>query len=487
MMRTMLRLMFKEELRTHATYSGQRFWTFPVMVFIFATIFALSMESLLVETTLEQLMILALASVFLYGLGVGSFGFMGRQFVEKRYGTRNYIVATPSILPITYRTTFFGLYVRDSIFYLLLVLVPAVGGLAVAAPFVGFKLTSIFFFFVAALLSFQLGTSLSFLGSVLYNRSIIVFLIFTSSIIIAVFLGGVLSFFDVELLIPPLGFEFSLPPFDNDYVKALLLAGVSIAAIAVMTGISLALVKFYYVVRDVRHESILPRYIEMFKISRSYKEIVGKEFVDLKRSGTVGKMFFSFVLPLVFLSFTSWFINSGLGIEVGFNTVFYGAMVGFLGVLLYSWLNNVDHVDYYSLLPVTVPEVIRARLFVFMFLTIGISTIFVIGISIMNNEVDILWLALLVMFVTSVYMVVMTAYLTGLRTNTFLFDMGIMSRFAVMSFLPDVCLTILSFTIRTDPIFSAVSIMIVLGILMGATAILLKGIETKWGRFGFDA
>jgi nitrate reductase gamma subunit len=80
----------------------------------------------------------------------------------------------------------------------------------------------------------------------------------------------------------------------------------------------------------------------------------------------------------------------------------------------------------------------------------------------------------------------MTAYLTGLRTNSFLFDMGIMSRFAIMSFLPDVCLTILSFTLRTNPVFSAGSIILVLAILIGTTAILYRGIENKWSRTGFD-
>jgi len=155
-------------------------------------------------------------------------------------------------------------------------------------------------------------------------------------------------------------------------------------------------------------------------------------------------------------------------------------------VMLYSWLNNVDSVDYYSLIPVTVPQIIKARVLVFLFLTVGISAAFVVAIAIINGEIDILWLSLLVMFTTSVYMVVMTAYLTGLRTNTFLFDMGVMSRFAVMSFLPDVCLTILSFSMRTS--WSAViGIAIVIMALVGATIILYRGIEKKWRGAGFDS
>ena len=479
--------MLKEELRTHTTYSGKRkFFTFPIMVFIFSTIFSLSLKTLLEETSLEQLILLSMAGAFIYGVGVGSFGFMGKQYIEKRYGTRNYIVAMPALLPMTYRQTFFAMYLRDSIFYIGLVLLPAIGGLLVAAPFAGLRVTSILLFFSGAVLSFQIGTSLSFLGSTLYTRSIPVFIAFTSGVIALVFMGGVMELFDVALIVPSLGFQFSVPPLGANYAEAALFAGAGLLSVAVMTGLSLWLIRIRFVSRDVKYESLLPRYIERFRSSGKYRDVIGKEFVDIKRSGTIGKMFFSFVLPLVFLSFTSWFVNAGLNIAVGFNTVFYGAMVGFMGIMLYSWLNNVDSIDYYSLLPMTVPQVIRARVMVFLFLTVGISSVFVVAIALINGEIDILWLSLLVMFITSVYMVVMTAYLTGLRTNTFLFDMSVMSRFAVMSFLPDVCLTILSFSLRVS--WSAViGIIIVLAVLIGATAILYRGIEKKWRSTGFDA
>jgi hypothetical protein len=82
--------------------------------------------------------------------------------------------------------------------------------------------------------------------------------------------------------------------------------------------------------------------------------------------------------------------------------------------------------------------------------------------------------------------VVMTAYLTGIRTNTFLFDMSVMSRFAVLSFLPDIGLTILSFSIRTNWVFSLTGIAIVLFSLLGSTAILYRGIEKKWRGTSFD-
>jgi hypothetical protein len=209
----------------------------------------------------------------------------------------------------------------------------------------------------------------------------------------------------------------------------------------------------------------LPRIL--FRLRRFQRDgaLLGKEFLDLQRSGTFAKMFFSFVTPLLFLSFTAWFVRYGLQVPVGFNTVFYAGMVGFFGVILYNWLNNVDATDYLATLPVSVPEVIRTKLLTFLLLTTGISVGFVVTIAWLNADTRLLWLAIPIVVVTSTYMV---------------FDPGVLARFSVMSMLPDFGLTILSFTIDRDPRFAVTGIGIVLAVLAATTYILLKGIDAKW-------
>jgi hypothetical protein len=124
------------------------------------------------------------------------------------------------------------------------------------------------------------------------------------------------------------------------------------------------------------------------------------------------RMIFAYIVPLVFLSFTTYYVNHGLNIPVGFNAVFYGAMVGFFGVLLYSWMTNTDLNDYYETLPVRVPQVIRAKLMAYFLLTTGVSTLFVIGISTLNDEWQFCgWPGRA--YCTSAYMILATPYLTG--------------------------------------------------------------------------
>lgn len=481
--------MLKEEFRTHSSYSGkQRFLTFPLFVLVLSFFSGLTLDRMTEQVSLEQMGVFSNLSAFLYGLSVGAFGLMGREYLERRHGTSNYLVAMPYLLPLSFRTTFMGIYLRDAVFYVLLLLVPATLGLVFAAPVAGFHLTSIGLFFIAVSLSFMLGLSLSFFASIIYIRNVPVFLGVTA-VIAAVFVShGFLGVPELETIIPSLGYQMNVAPFGDDYATAALYAAIAILAIVAFTVVAFILVQVRINISTRMHDDLLPKMYNRVTFMKGLnRTLISKEFLDLRRSGTVAKMFFSFVLPLLFLSFTTWYVNYGLSIPVGFNAVFYAAMVGFVGVMMYNWLNNVDLAEYYSLLPVTVPQLIKIRILVFLFLTLGISTFFVIAISVLNGETELLWLALIVMFITSLYTVVMTAYLTGLKTNSFLFDTSVLVRFSVLSFFPDLCLTILSFTLQADWTIAVAGIALVLVMLSMATIVFFRGIDMKWDRTPFPA
>ena len=482
----LLKLMLTEEYRMHARYSSRRmFLAFPAFVGLFSFAIGATSARLLEVTPLGQAVLMLHVSAFLYGLGVGAFGFLGAQYLERRHGDRNYIVAMPALLPMSFRRTFLGMYLRDAIFYVALVLVPMALGLVASVPLTGFRITSIGFLFLAALLSFLLGMSLSFFVSTLYMRSRIAFAGAVAVICGAFAAHGLFRLVPIETLLPGLAMHYALPPFAPPGGAALIAGLAGLGLIAACVAGALVLVPDQYEPRSKPEGEELPGVDARLGIARGYRILLAKEFVDLKRSGTVAKMFFSFVTPLIFLSFTAWFVRTGLRAPVGFNSVFYGGMVGFFGVLLYSWLNSVDSMDYYATLPVGVPTVIRTKLLAFLVLTTGISTAFVVGVSALNGDVRLLWLALPVMFVTSVYMVVMTAYLTGLRTNSFLFDPAILAQFSVLAVLPDLGLTILSFTVDRDPVFTVAGISLVLAALAIATLFLYRGLDRKWAGSSF--
>ncbi len=477
----LLRLMIKEEFRVHASYSGRTmFLAFPFIITMFSLAIAVTSQRLLAYTPLGDAILLLHLSVFLYGLSVGAFGFLGRQYLERKNGTRNYIVAMPGILPMRLRRTFLGMYVRDAIFYVLLLLAPAVIGLALSVPVTHFHLASIGVLFAAALLDFLVGMSLSFFVSTVYMLSRAGFGVSVVGVSAVFAAAGAFRWIPVSWILPGLAAHDVLPPLGSDPASAAIFALVGIAVVAGLVAAAVVLVPERYEPQAVVAREELSRYAARFERFPRYGTLLAKEFVDLKRSGTFAKMFFSFVAPLLFLSFTAWFVRYGLQVPVGFNTVFYAGMVGFFGVMLYNWLNNVDAMDYLATMPVSVPQVIRAKLVAFLLMTSWITVGFVVAIGWLNGDTRLLWLAVPVALITSVYMVTMTAYLTGLRTNSFLFDPGVLARFTVLSMLPDLGLTILSFTIDKDLGFAVAGIAIVLAFLSGATYFLHKGIEAKW-------
>jgi hypothetical protein len=475
-MRTLIPLMLKEEFRFHASHSNKHiFLSFPVIVCLFSLATALSSSRIFEEVSQNDFLRMVHISIFLYGMSVGAFAFMGTQIVERRFGRRNFLVAMPMFLPLTFKKTFLGLYIRDVIFYVALLIFPLILGLILSVPATNFSLVSIGFLFVAILLSFLLGMSFSFFMSAVYIRFTKLFIGLLGVIVLGL-VGYALGYYEIELFIPTIQFQFRREPLH--FVE-------SLALTFLLPFAATMLISEKHETAEGRFQNAITEYETKFSFFKQYSILLAKEFIDLKRSRTYAKIFFSFITPLIFLGFTSFLIRFGFNVPVSFNTIFYAAMVGFFGVLIYSWLNNVDVTDYFETLPITVPMLIKTRLIIFFILTLWISTIFVVGIGIINNDLSMLWLAIIVMLITSMYMVITIAYLTGLRTNTSLFAPDIMLKFWILALLPDVCIGLLSFTLYTNVIFSILGIFIVCSMLIFASFVLYRGINEKWGGAEF--
>ncbi len=478
--------MLKEEYRLHVSYSSRTiFLAIPFFVAIVSFFIGVTLNRLEDSVSLGELLTLANMGVFLYGLSVGAFGFLGKMYIERRQGKINFLITMPTILPLSFRRAFLGLYLRDVIFYIALILVPAMAGLMIAVPIAGISPISAGAVFLPVLLSFLCGISLSFAISVIFTRSLPAFLAVVIAFILVIS-GHAIGLYGLDMVLPPLGLQFTLPPYAFVVSAAAAYAATSLLFIGAFTVVAVLLVTERYEAARSTYVEILPRYLLRFRFLRGYRSLVAKEFVDLVRSGTIWKMTFSFIAPLVFLSLTTWYVSNGLGIPVGFNTVFYAAMIGFFGVLMYSWLTNVDMVDYYETLPVTVPTLIRTKLIVFFLITSGISTAFVFIIALLNGELGSLWLALLVLYIMSAYMVIATAYLTGISPQSFLFNPQILTKFAVISILPDLCLTILSFSLDSVPMLAASGIGLVCLVLLTCTILFYRGIDRKWAGRSFS-
>jgi hypothetical protein len=468
----LLKAMFKEEFRLQSSYSNR--WStmmFPMMLCVMSFILAVSLPKLQSAMSMKQMLMGVHLSALLYGIVVGGFAFLGREMLERRWGQATFLLSSAQTLPITFRRTFLAFFLKDTLYYIFITLLPVTLGLALSIPITHFHAMSVLALFGSLTLTFVYGISFAFFMSAIYTRSRRVFMGLTSAVVVLVLASAFLHLFGVGFIAPSIEFWASRNPWALLASAALSFAWSSWAVMLVEERFESP-----SVVVKGEYETTANRFAWFGRLS----PYLAKEWTDLVRSRTLSKITLAFILPLAVLSAFDWFLEKTLSTSIQFTSIFYGGMVGFFGVLIYSWLNNIDYVEYYSTFPVVVSDIVRAKLIMFVLLTSGISTGFVVGMSALHGEWARLPVALLVMFSTSIYMVVVTAYLTGLRTNVYLFDTRILTKFAFLSIVPLMAVTFLSMAEERLGWLMLLAIAVVCLVLATATRLLLGRLDLRW-------
>jgi hypothetical protein len=180
-----------------------------------------------------------------------------------------------------------------------------------------------------------------------------------------------------------------------------------------------------------------------------------------------------------------WIFKSGLSVVLDFNIIFYGGLIGFFGLMTYSWLTNIEPNEFLNVQPVGVDEVIRAKLVLYFLLTTPVSLVYLVLIGVLNGEYAYLPVAALVGLSTMVYVAAVTGRMTGLRANTMLFDAAVLGRFAAAIVPPLVIVELASFWLRTA-FWPATAVLVALSAaLLVASRLLLAGIRPRWARSPF--
>ena len=473
----LMKAMFKEEFRLQASYSSAiSTMTFPVMLIGLSFIVAVSLPALESEVSMDRMLYMVHTVILLYGMAVGAFAFLGREMMERRWGHATFLLAAPQTLPISFKTTFLVFYLKDLLYYIFMTLLPLTVGLLISIPITGFHVTSVLLLFGTMIATFLYAISFSFVMSSVYMRSRAVFIVMSVVVLGLIGAAGFAGLFDLGILVPSIAFQFSGDPWA---LAASITASLAFATWAVL------MVEDKMESPVVQVESHFDEVYVKFERFGRYQPYLAKEWIDLIRSRTLSKLMTAFVLPLAVLSAFDWFLGTTVSSEIEFSTIFYGGMVGFFGVLIYSWLNNIDYVEYYNTFPVQVPTIVKSKLIIFVLLTGGISTTFVVVMTGIKGDWRNLPIALVVMFSTSIYMVVVTAYLTSLRTNVYLFDTKILTRFAVLSVIPLMAITFLTMAQDVLGWRMVVALALVCMVLATAARILLMRLDRKWAHEAF--
>ncbi len=516
-------VMFKEEYRKNVEFAKARqMILFPLLLSLVTMVSTVGLQFLVGDSaaqtsdtdvnsfTWQELRFALHLPLLVFSLGMGTFAFMGRDALVRRTASKNHLLASPALQPLPNSMAHFAYFVKDLVFYVLLILSPIILGMGLGKGLDTFfdiktplEYSSLPWTWFAMVVTLAQGLVISFLASALWMRGR-PFTIFGP---IAVVLIGIIvgvGVFDIEMILIGLQIQTN---------KNLLLGIVGFAMCILLGYLSSLLIIDDFDVSVVEKGDLFkPIYAKLSFLGRGeIRLIVAKEFVDLFRSGSIKKMVVSYTIPLAVLLGMAWLIDFAEA-PIPINLLSYAPFLGFFGFNFYSWLTILDSPEFMNGLPVRVPQLIRAKVLVYFLITSWISLIFIILMAWRLDEWASLPTSIVVMFANSIYIVALTAFLMGLRPNKAIFDASIMIWFWIGTVLPLLGLFLLSFTQGDVSLYGNwwerasqdglaatagmydetmvrqgyVGMLVISGFLLFASAVLWKLMDRRWGAAEFS-
>ncbi|MBU0756672.1 MAG: hypothetical protein KKF44_01285 [Nanoarchaeota archaeon] len=407
---TILKSMIKEEWRFHASLFGNLlFGLFPVLILLFS--FTGSLLSPIIGYLGDPTLVI-LCFFILFGLTVGSFGLLGRKVMNRRFGQASMIAYSSRTLPVSLKMIFFNFYVKDLIYYFLFWILPYSAGVFLGALLGMVTLKYAFMLFIAVSFSFLFGLSFSFLFSTLYVHlekltSVLMGIVFVLLLFSKRLLGV-----DVLSMLP--SYRFML---DGDYFMILLW----LIILGLMSFMSILFMKADYASpKRQSSKNYLEFHIEKFGRYIKGSHFIVKDFLDMARSrGGLGKVLFSFIIPVMFVWFLLEVFTENFPV-VNF-AVLFSLFFGAITSTIYNLLTEFEIFSSYEFLPVTPSMIIKAKLRTFVLVNI-ISPFILFFVLVKTGSLDKILLCFTLFFTMSFLSLAVTVFLTGLSPNIMLYN-----------------------------------------------------------------
>ena len=322
--------MFREEWRVHSELFGSvGFALFPVLVGAMAC-----MGTVLVPVVNAALPAGDLATIvhllfLLLGVMVGGFGLVGNEAMNRRFGQASFVAYAARTLPVSERRIFAAFVAKDTVYYLLLWILPVIAGVALASPFAGLAPATVLLLALTLLLAFLFGLAGVFLITTVWGRSKLAF-----AVLIGVIVAGGGAIVLATGALPP------FPPLELYRSFSWTFLAATLAAIGGALAVSLLLFRPGTAGSERRHPDRFSGLAD--RLGRlPYPALAAKDLLDLWRSGGgVGQVLFALLLPLGLC----WFLISLLERVLPPNGVLllFAVLAGVLGSTVYTWLTAFD-------------------------------------------------------------------------------------------------------------------------------------------------
>jgi len=466
-------LFLKEEIRLRRSFSSAfTLLLFPQLIFLGALSGYLFSPLIDDSLTYDQIHTAVMLGLFLFGISMGGIAFLGKEFIERSLGPVTMLAASSEYQPVNSKRMYLSYFLHDLLFYTFLVLVPltsalAVGQIARTLPLERFLLIS-----SAHWCSFLIGISFSLMiSSALTNRDrrmlMIIPLGFVPPMVVQLASGELTAF-----LVPLAGILQGNWDF--------LLISLSISLLYIVLGV------LFFDGGPVK-SSLSPSgsyshvYASLGWLSDPVlRGLLSREFINLVRGKAYLRMLFSLGMPMLVILALAGLIGGIEGSPIQFNMVFFSVMLSFFTVSIYANLVNMDYLDFDQTMPVSTTEYIGIKVVAHSLLALPISVSMLLVIAIAVGDLTGLLLGIPVVIVAVPYMGYVTAYLTGLWTNSLLFDSSVFVRYLIFTVLPLMSATMLSYLMDHFLLASIIGLGVVVLAELITVLYLRRGIEKKW-------
>jgi hypothetical protein len=158
-----------------------------------------------------------------------------------------------------------------------------------------------------------------------------------------------------------------------------------------------------------------------------YSTFISKDFLDFKRSeGGVGKIIFSFLLPLALIWLLIFVLLKFIPILNQF--IVFSIFMGIISSSFYNWFTEFDSFTSYAFLPVKVSTLIKSKINSYIMINL-ISIVVLIIVSLWSGQTLYFLPSLFSFFAISSYTLSITVYLAGLNPNILLYNAKIFSQY----------------------------------------------------------
>jgi len=469
--RVLFDAMVREEYRLHSQlFGGGRFAAFPLLI----TLLAAGIATLLSATgsSLESITLGMHGLAFLFGLHTGTVAFVGRDAIDNLLGEVTMVVFSARTLPVSRERLLALFIVKDIGFYALFFLAPLTLGLVPArlvsseTVALGSIIGDSTLLWTTLIGMFVLGIGLTIASIGLSSRGV-------PKLLIGIALGGlalVASTTNVELLAyTPYGvfLDQTLPRIAGAVAGVLGLFGLGVGTFRVTDD------------GDSRTVESALRPLESLVGS----PVAAKTILDVRRSsGGVGKLLFSsgvlFVVTAGLIDLVETITTVQPSVELSF-----GAVLGLSGFTTYNWLTQADDVESYTIQPLTVGDVFRAKFRVFLGLgPLAGLVYYAIALAWQGARPLPAVVGGLLLIGVACYIFGVTVLLSGLSPNEFLFDTVLFAGFGVAMVVPLVPILIVGFVLApvSTPLLGALAVAALLLTAIGFW--LYRRALPKWER-----